>query len=79
MFPSITGSEKARVNLWGPPHKAKYNLVTDSVQVPWGKGEKNPERGVKEILKFYAYTQSEDLKKSLMTYLLHYDSASYGL
>ena len=31
----------------GPSRKAKYSLVTDSEQVPWGKGEKNPGRGVK--------------------------------
>lgn len=35
------------VNLGGPPSKAKYKLVTDSEQVPRGKGEKNPVRGVK--------------------------------
>lgn len=33
------------MNKWGPPHKAKYYLVTDSEAVPWGKGEKNPEQG----------------------------------
>ena len=31
----------------GPSRKAKYSLVTDSEQVPRGKGEKNPGRGVK--------------------------------
>ena len=30
-----------------PFRKAKYSLVTDSEQVPRGKGEKNPGRGVK--------------------------------
>ena len=34
-------------NMGGPSSKAKYSLVTDSEQVPWGKGEKNPEGGVK--------------------------------
>jgi hypothetical protein len=29
----------------GPPSKPKYSLVTDSEQVPWGKGEKNPDEG----------------------------------
>ena len=29
----------------GPPSKPKYSLATDSVQVPWGKGEKNPDKG----------------------------------
>ena len=44
---------------WGPPHKAKYYLVTDSGTVPGGKGEKNPGRGVKENLKPYAYKQTQ--------------------
>ena len=29
----------------GPSSKAKYYLLTDSEQVPWGKGEKNPVEG----------------------------------
>ena len=32
---------KLRVNPSRPRDKAKYNLVTDSEQVPRGKGEKN--------------------------------------
>ena len=44
---SNTEHEEFGMNEWGPSHKAKYDLVTDSVQVPWGKGEKNPGRGVK--------------------------------
>lgn len=38
---------KFRGNLPGPSGKAKYDLMTDSELVPWGKGEKNPGRGVK--------------------------------
>ena len=34
------GHVKSRVNLRGPPRKAKYYLVTDSELVPRGKGEK---------------------------------------
>jgi hypothetical protein len=30
----------------GPPSKLKYFLVIDNVQVLWGKGEKNPKKGV---------------------------------
>ena len=41
------GHVKSRVNLRGPPRKAKYSYVTDSERVPRGKGEKNPGRGVK--------------------------------
>ena len=33
------------MNLPGPSGKAKYSLVTDSEQVPRGKGEKNPGEG----------------------------------
>ena len=29
----------------GPSSKAKYSWLTDSEQVPWGKGEKNPDKG----------------------------------
>ena len=52
---SRSGHEESRLKMWGPSHKAKYVLVTDSEPVPWGKGEKNPGRGVKENLKLYAY------------------------
>ena len=38
---------KFRVNLRGPPRKAKYSWISDSEVVPRGKGEKNPGRGVK--------------------------------
>ena len=38
--PSSMGHVKSRVNLRGPPRKAKYYLVTDSELVPRGKGEK---------------------------------------
>ena len=34
-----------RVRMCRPRHKAKYSLVTDSEQVPRGKGEKNPDEG----------------------------------
>ncbi len=29
----------------GPPSKPKYSLATDSELVPWGKGEKHPDKG----------------------------------
>ena len=47
-IPSRTGHVKPRPNLGGPPSKAKHDTVTDSEQVPRGKGEKNPVRGVKQ-------------------------------
>ncbi len=33
------------LNIGGPPSKPKYFSITDSEQVPWGKGEKNPLEG----------------------------------
>ena len=33
------------LNMGGPSSKAKYSSVTDSEQVPWGKGEKHPYKG----------------------------------
>ena len=51
---------ESRVNLQGPPCKAKYSWMTDSEQVPWGKGEKNPGRGVKKNMKPKTYKQQED-------------------
>ena len=29
----------------GPSSKPKYSCVTDSELVPWGKGEKHPDKG----------------------------------
>ena len=46
-FPSTTGHVESRRKLGGPSPKAKYYLVTDSEQVPCGKGEKYSERRVK--------------------------------
>jgi hypothetical protein len=39
------GHEESHVNQRGPSRKAKYYCVTDSEQVPRGKGEKNPVEG----------------------------------
>ena len=44
-IPSNAVHVKLRVNLSGPPDKAKYSLATDSELVPRGKGEKNPCEG----------------------------------
>ena len=43
----------------GPPSKAEHSPMTDSEPVPRGKGEKHPERGVKQRLKPCAHKQSE--------------------
>ena len=44
-YPSTAGHVQSGGNLEGPPSKAKYSLLTDSEQVPRGKGEKNPGEG----------------------------------
>ena len=44
---STVGHEKPCWKSGGPPSKAKYVIATDSGEVPRGKGEKNPGRGVK--------------------------------
>ena len=58
-YPSKTGHVQSCLNLPGPSGKAKYSLATDSELVPRGKGEKHPERGVKEHLKPCVYNQWE--------------------
>ena len=65
---SSTGHEEFRVKTGGPPPKAKYYLVTDSGEVLWRKGEKNPGRGVKENLKPYVYKQTKDIKVRCRTF-----------
>lgn len=42
---SRAGHVKPGLKQGGPPSKAKYSLMTDSEQVPRGKGEKNPCKG----------------------------------
>ena len=44
-FLSTTGHVQSSRNPRRPFRKAKYYSVTDSEQVPRGKGEKNPEQG----------------------------------
>ena len=34
VIPSNAGTVKTGVNLWGPPHKPKYSMATDSELVP---------------------------------------------
>ena len=45
LIPSSMGHVKSRVNQRGPPRKAKYSWVTDSEEVPRGKGEREPLKG----------------------------------
>ena len=58
-FLSRAGHVKPGLNLGGPPSKAKYSLMTDSEQVPRGKGEKNPCEGSEIDLKSAAYKRSK--------------------
>ena len=51
------GHVEFRVNLRGPPRNAKYSWISDSEQVPWGNGEKNPGKGSEKNVKLQAYKQ----------------------
>ncbi len=61
MFNSLskTGHVKSCLKMGGPPSKPKYSFLTDSELVPWGKGEKNPEKGSEIDLKRIAYKPLE--------------------
>src|SRR5205085_8129104 len=48
VFPSNAWHVESRVNLGGPPPKAKHSLATDSEPEQGGKGEKHPGRGVQQ-------------------------------
>ena len=56
---SRAGHVKPGPKQGGPPSKPEYSPVTDSAQVPRGKGEKHPGRGVKQYLKPCARKASE--------------------
>ena len=74
---SRTGHVKPCLNLGGPPSKAKYYLLTDSEQVPRGNDEKNPDEGSEIDLEAIHLQTVRGPLQGLITYLLHYDSASY--
>ena len=62
----------------GPSSKAKYSLLTDSEQVPWGKGEKNPGEGSEIEPETVCVQAVEAYEQSWVTaYLLYNGSASY--
>ena len=44
-YKSRAGHEKSCLKKGRPLSKAKYYWLTDSEQVPWGKGEKDPDKG----------------------------------
>ena len=45
VYKSRAGHEKSCLKKGRPLSKAKYYWLTDSEQVPWGKGEKDPDKG----------------------------------
>ena len=45
MISSRAEHVKFCLNMGGPPSKPKYYYTTDSEPVPWGKGEKYPDKG----------------------------------
>ena len=55
MFQSSTELVKLRVNLGGPPSKAKYSSTTDSEPVRRLNDEKHPDKGSEKYLKPFAY------------------------
>ena len=55
MFQSSTELVKLRVNMGGPPSKAKYSSTTDREPVRRLNDEKNPHKGSEKYLKPFAY------------------------
>ena len=64
-------------NLAGLPAKAKYNLVTDSEQVPWGKGEKQPGEGGEIEPETIMPTKSQSWIYSVMACFLQNEPTSF--
>ena len=63
-----------------PLSKPKYSLTTDSEQVQWWKGEKNPDKGseIESETECLQTVRADDMLAwcSVMAYLLHNGSAS---
>ena len=72
--------EKLCLNMGGPPSKPKYSPTTDSEQVQWWKGEKNPDKGseIESETKCLQAVRADivAIHYSVMAYLLHNGSAS---
>ena len=54
------------MNIGGPPSKPKYISMTDSEQVPWGKGEKNPFEGSEKDPEI-SYLHAIEASKGVLT------------
>jgi hypothetical protein len=65
------------MNQAGPSAKAKYSWETDSVLVPWGKGEKYPEQG-SEIEPETVRLQAVGAYLYVTACLLHNEPTSYS-
>ena len=61
--------EKSCMNKRGPSRKAKYYLVTDSGEVPWGKVEKNPGRGVKRTWNPMFTNRQSELRRDVVLFV----------
>jgi len=64
------------LNKGEPPSKPKYVFKTNSEQVPWGKGEKNPKKGSEKEPETKNFQSVEAFFKKVTAYLLHNGSAS---
>ena len=69
---------KLRVNMGGPPSKAKYSWTTDSEPVRLLNDEKHPDKGSEKYLKPYAYKLWEPARR-VTACLLHNEPASYSV
>ena len=65
---STYGHVESVGNTGGPSSKPKYYPMTDSGEVPWGKGEKNRGSGVKKNLKPYVYKHTKSVKARCGTF-----------
>ena len=79
MFQSSTELVKLRVNMRGPPRKAKYSSTTDSEPVRRLNDEKHPDKGSEKYLKPCAYKLWEFRLAGMTACLLHNEPTSYSL
>ncbi len=77
MRTSRAGHVKSCLKMGGPSSKAKYYWLTDSEPVPWGKGEKNPDKGSEIEPETVCVQAVRAFLRDVMAYLLYNGSASY--
>ena len=76
-YQSSTELVELCVNMWGPPHKAKYYSTTDSEPVRRLNDEKHPDKGSEKYLKPSAYKLWEPY--GVTACLLHNEPTSCSL